>query len=171
MKEVAVFMFGNVGREGGEDKSAEKGLSNIGGKGEFPERAISGVGESPGGADFSQVTGRISRKGQNKNGRAGPGTDEEGGMVRGWAGAGAGTGTGTEGGAGPRPGPGPRPGQDGVRYLRWSSRTTDGMQKATPPSRQIRLPEMMNVVVKPTRSARNPALSNPSAEGSNPKLR
>ena len=28
-----------------------------------------------------------------------------------------------------------------------------------------------NVVVKPTRSARNPALSNPSAEGSNPKLR
>ena len=141
--------------------SAEKGLSNIGGKGEFPERAISGVGESPGGADFLQVTGRISRKGQNKNGRAGPGTVEEGGMVRGWAGAE------TEG----RPGPGPRPGRGGVRYLRWSSRTTDGMQKATPPSRQIRLPEMMNVVVKPTRSARNPALSNPSAEGSNPKLR
>ena len=148
-------MFGNVGREGGEEKSAEKGLSNIGGKGEFPERAISGVGESPGGADFSQVTGRISRKGQNKSSRAGPGTDEEGGMVRGWAGAE------TEG----------RPGRGGVRYLRWSSRTTDGMQKATPPSRQIRLPEMMNVVVKPTRSARNPALSNPSAEGSNPKLR
>ena len=71
--------------------SAEKGLSNIGGKGEFPERAISGVGESPGGADFSQVTGRISRKGQNKNGRAGPGTVEEGGMVRGWAETGTGT--------------------------------------------------------------------------------
>ena len=171
-------MFGNVGREGGEEKSAEKGLSNIGGKGEFPERAISGVGESPGGADFSQVTGRIFRKGQNKSSRAGPGTVEEGGMVRGWAGAG------TEAGTKAGTGPGPRPGRDqgrdrgrgragrgDVRYLRWSSRTTDGMQKATPPSRQIRLPEMMNVVVKPTRSARNPALSNPSAEGSNPKLR
>ena len=148
--------------------SAEKGLSNIGGKGEFPERAISGVGESPGGADFSQVTGRIFRKGQNKNGRAGPGTDEEGGMVRGWAGAG--TEAGTEGRA-DRDRDRAGAGRDGVRYLRWSSRTTDGMQKATPPSRQIRLPEMMNVVVKPTRSARNPALSNPSAEGSNPKLR
>lgn len=140
--------------------SAEKGLSNIGGKGEFPERAISGVGESPGGADFSQVTGRISRKGQNKNGRAGPGTVEEGGMVRGWAGAGI------EAGAGQG-----RAGRGDVRYLRWSSRTTDGMQKATPPSRQIRLPEMMNVVVKPTRSARKPALSSPIAEGSSPKLR
>ena len=157
-------MFGNVGREGGEEKSAEKGLSNIGRKGEFPGKAISGVGESPGGADFSQVTGRIFRKGQNKNGRAGPGTVEEGGMVRGWDRAG------TEAGTGPRPGRGGA-GRGGVRYLRWSSRTTDGMQKATPPSRQIRLPEMMNVVVSPTRSARNPALSNPSAEGSNPKLR
>ena len=99
-------------------------------------------------------------------------------MVRGWAE----TGTGTKAGTGPGPRPGRdqgrdrgrgRPGQGGTvsRYLRWSSRTTDGMQKATPPSRQIRLPEMMNVVVSPTRSARNPALSNPSAEGSNPKLR